>query len=180
MIGLRLAAMLLAVAGPGAAEYPLADVEGEALIVPAASPVKFTRLDGHMGRFAGQFTLTGTLVYGCRVDCDRPLQSPDLQLYVEPDDGQARTLPHWKIRTDRIRIYFDNERKLAATVISAAERRALLTKRRTEVRKRVSLLIDDFRLGIDCDSASYFARFVALAAPPRLAKSREGEESGCS
>jgi hypothetical protein len=44
----------------------------------------------------------------------------------------------------------------------------------------VTLRIDHFRLGIDCDSASYSARFLALAKPSVIARSNQPIEAGCS
>ena len=184
MIGRRLAlalgALAVAAASPPAAEYPLADVKGEALVVPAASPVKFTGFKEHMSRFSGQFTLAGTLVYRCNVDCDVPVDPRSLVIFVIPDHSQAQALPFWKARRSEIHVYFENDEALAQAVISVAERKALLAGKAADVRKRVSLTVDDFQLGIDCDSASYRARFVALAKPPALARSRKAIEAGCS
>jgi hypothetical protein len=184
MIGRRLVAALgaltLAAASPPAAEYPLADVEGEALVVPAASPVKFTGFEDHVSRYAGELMLTGTLVYRCDVDCDVPIDPRNFVIFVIPDPALAETLPYWKTRRSEIHVYFENDEALARKVISAAERKPLLAGKADEVRKRVVMTVDRFQLGIDCDSASYRARFVALARPPTLVRSRAAIEGGCS
>jgi len=172
--------LLLAAAGPESAIYPLADVEGEALVVPAESPVAFARFEEHTGHFSGQFELTGLLVYGCQIECNAPLNPLDLAIFVIPDAPMASMLPHWKIRADEIHLYFDNDTDLARAVTTAAERKALLSGRKTEIRKRVALVVDDFRLGIDCDSSSYTARFVSLKKPAVATNRRQKIEGGCS
>ena len=179
LLGVGLGLLSLA-AAPQAAEYPLDDVEGEALVVPAISPVKFAGLEQHLGRFSGEFTLEGTLVYRCEVDCDVPIDPRNLAAFVIPNGSQARTLPYWKTRQSEIRIRFENGEDLADAVIGATERKALLDGTVADVRKRVSLKVDDFRLGIDCDSASYSARFVALAAAPAWVETSEEIDTGCS
>lgn len=179
IFGLALGALALA-AAPPAAEYPLSDVEGEALVVPASSPVAFTGFEEHRGRFSGEFVLNGTLVYRCEVDCDVPIDPRSLTAFVIPDSSLAGTLPYWKTRRSEIRIHFDNGDELADAVIRAAERKALIAGKVADVRKRVSLKVDEFRLGIDCDSASYQARFVKLARPARIAGAGPPIDEGCS
>ena len=89
-------------------------------------------------------------------------------------------MPYWKTRRSEIRIQFDNGEQLAEAVVGAAERKALLAGKVSDVRKRVSLKVDDFRLGLDCDSAFYSARFVAIARPPRIARTSRQMDEGCS
>lgn len=175
----RLGALSIAAAAPPAAEYPLADVEGEALIVPASSPVAFSGFEDHLARFGGRLELAGTLVYRCSVDCDLPIDPRNLSLFLVPDARFAERLPYWKTRRTEIHVYFDNDAALAAAVGSAAERRELLAGKATEVRKRVSLTVDEFRLGIDCDSASYSARFIALSKPAAVADAAQEIDTGC-
>ena len=43
-----------------------------------------------------------------------------------------------------------------------------------------ALKVDEFRLGIDCDSASYQARFVRLARPAQIAGAGPPIDEGCS
>jgi hypothetical protein len=179
-LALALGALLLAAAGPPPAEYALADVTGEALVVPASSPVAFTGFEEHLARFGGQFELTGTLVYRCSVDCDLPVDPRSLIVFVVPDPGLAEHLPYWKTRRAEIHVYFENDEALASAVVTAAERQELLSGKAAEVRKRVTLTVADFRLGIDCDSASYSARFVALTEPPVLADTSKEIDIGCS
>lgn len=179
-LALALGALAIAAASPPAAEYPLADVEGETLVIPAASPVKFTGFEEHVSRYKGQFTLTGTLVYRCDVDCDVPIDPRNFVIFVIPDPAQAQSLPYWKTRRSEIHVYFENDEALAKSVISTAERKSLLSGKTADIRKRVALTVDDFILGIDCDSASYRARFVALAKPPVLVRSRKAIDAGCS
>jgi hypothetical protein len=47
------------------------------------------------------------------------------------------------------------------------------------VRKQVAIVVDDYSAGIECDSASYSARYVALAKPVRLASAKVEGDFGC-
>ena len=179
----RLLPLLLALTawpvGAQPAEYPLPDVEGEALVVPASSPVKYIGREDSMSRFSGGFVLTGTLYYACFIDCEPTIEPDELQLFIVPDPSLAARLPHWKIRSGPIRIIVENDEDLAKAVITNAERRALLARKRQDVRKRVSLNVDDYRLSIDCDSATHWVRYVSLAKPARIAKGGGKIDGGC-
>jgi len=160
---------------------PLKGAGEEALIIPAAMPVRFSGLDNEntTARFDGRFVLRGTFVYGCLMECAAPLDPNQLEAFILPDPDVAATLPTWKIRGEAKRVYLFDAEKLADSVVTAEEREALLAGRIPDVRRHVDILIDQFRAAIECDSPSLTARFVELAAPPRVAQSKVDEISGC-
>lgn len=152
----------------------------EALVVPDGSPVHFLRYDkDYLGRFSGQFVLTGTFFYGCEIECDPPLQKDQVFAAIVPDPVVASTLPHWKIRNNDMRIYLVNGDRLARKIVSPAERAAILSGKLDDIRRHVAIVVNDFRAGIDCDSASYSAHFVAIAKPAQVATAKLDGDYGC-
>jgi hypothetical protein len=165
---------------PKAKEIAWAKGDDEAIVIPAGSPVHFAHYDkDHYARFTGRFVLTGTFVYGCDIECEPPLHQADVYASIVPDRAMAAVLPHWKLRNSDMRIYLDNGERLASQIVSKRERAALLAGKVDSVRKKVSIVVDDFRAGIECDSASYSARFVALAKPVQVATARLDGDYGC-
>lgn len=67
--------LLLFGAAPAEQLIPFPGGYGEALIMPAASPVRFSGFnkegEQYVGaRFSGRFVLTGRFSWGCNWDCD--------------------------------------------------------------------------------------------------------------
>jgi hypothetical protein len=160
---------------------PLSGMNDEALVIPAASPVQFTGFakEGTTANFSGGFVLTGTFVYGCLMECTAPLDSNQLEAFVVPDPEFAATLPSWKLRGGVKRIYLWNGDALAGKVVRTEERAALLAGKVADIRRQVAINIEDFAAGIECDSASYTARFIALAKPPEIASAKLDAIQGC-
>jgi len=152
----------------------------EALVVPAGSPVRFLRFGkDYEGRFSGRFVLTGTFFYGCEIECEPPLQKDQVFAAIVPDPEIAAVLPHWKLRDNDMRIYLVNGERLASQIVTRQERAALLAGKIDDVRRHVTIIVDDFRAGIDCDSAFYSARFVAIAKPIEIARAKPDGNYGC-
>jgi hypothetical protein len=161
-------------------EIPWAPGEDEALIVPAASPVHFIRYDeGHVAHFRGRFVLTGTFIYGCDIECDPPLAKDEVNGSIIPDRDVAARLPHWKVHSNDIRIFLDGGDRLAAQVVTPGERAAIYAGKVDNIRKHVSIIVDDFNATLECDSATYGARFVSLATPPKIAMTKLDGDYGC-
>ena len=178
-----LVSLALVAAAPAATptEIPWGAGSDEALIVPPDSPVHFIRFDKErVAHFRGRFIVTGTFVYGCDIECDPPLSKGDVTGSIIPDPDFAARLPHWKIDTTDMRIVLDGSDRLAAQIISRSERAAIYAGKLDNVRKRVSIVADDFSATLECDSAAYGARFVSLAKPPKVAKARLDGNYGCS
>ena len=141
---------------------------GEALVIPAGSPLQFVGFDeGRVARFRGEFVVTGTFVYGCDIECELPLTADQLNGSIIPDRAGAAQLPHWKIQQNDMRIFLEGGDRLAALVLSPKERRAIANGRLDSARKRVTIVIKDFNASLECDSASFGAEFVKLAKPTR-------------
>ena len=161
-------------------EIPWAPGEAEALVVPAGSPIHFIRYDKErVARFRGRLVVTGTFIYGCDIECEPPLGKGDVNGSIVPDPEVAARLPHWKLHDNDMRIFLDGGDRLAAQVISRSERAAILAGKVDNVRKHVSIVVDDFNATLECDSAAYGARFVSLAKPPKVAKAKLDGNYGC-
>jgi hypothetical protein len=173
-------AALLMSATPQARVIPLANGEGEALVVPANSPVRFSGFGKYdVARFRGRFVLTGTFVYGCEIECEPPLQSDEVFVRIVPDAASAAILPRWMIRNGDMRIYLVGGDRLANAIVTRSEKAALLAGKVGDVRRQVAIVVDDYRAGIECDSASYTARYVSLARPAQLASAKMEGDFGC-
>jgi hypothetical protein len=176
LVALLSLALISATPAGKAREIPWVPGSDEAIVIPAASPVRFKGFNkDHYAVFSGRFVLTGTFVYGCNVDCDPP--NPDVEADIIPDPGSA--LPHWKLRSGDMLIYLVDGERLANQIVSRQERAALLAGKVKDVRKHVSILVDDFQAGIECDSPFYSARFIAVAKPLKLASAKTEANYGC-
>ena len=173
-------AALIVSAAPAAQDIPL-DNYGEALVIPAASPVRLLRFNKQhaAASFRGRFVLTGMFVYGCDIECEPPLAKDDVHGSIIPDPDAAARLPHWKIRNNDMRIYLHGWDRLAALVVTPDERAAIFAGKVDSIRKHVSIVVDDFNASIECDSASYDARFISLAKPPTVAMAMLAGDYGC-
>jgi hypothetical protein len=173
-------AALLVSATSSARVIPLPKGEGEALVVPVNSPVRFRGFGRYdVARFAGRFVLTGTFIYGCEIECEPPLQADEVFVRIVPDAASAGVLPRWKFRNGNMRIYLVGGERLAQAIVTPREKAALLAGKVEDVRKQVAFVVDDYSAGIECDSASYSARYVALAKPVRLASAKVEGDFGC-
>ena len=133
------------------------------LAIPANSPIKFRHFgkeaDAH---FSGRFVLTGTANYGCRIECQPPLKDEDLVMAIVPDRPIAARLPHWDQGGD-MEIFISHERRLVAAIASSRELKEVRSGKISEIKKRVSVVVDNFVASIECDAPAYSARFVAMA-----------------
>ena len=179
---ITLLSLALVSASPGAKPTEIAWTPGsdEAIVIPAASPVRFKGFDKeHYARFSGRFVLTGTFVYGCNVECGPPMQNADIEADLIPDPAMAAALPHWKLRNGDLLIYLVDGERLAKQIVTRRERTALMAGKLPDIRKHVAITVDDFQAGIECDSAFYSARFIALAKPVQVAQKKVEPNYGC-
>jgi hypothetical protein len=63
---------------------------------------------------------------------------------------------------------------------TAADRRALLSGKTPYLSGRISIVVDHFETGIECDSANFGARFVEIAKPPKMALTQFRGDYGCA
>jgi hypothetical protein len=176
-------ALLIGSAGPAPKIIPHPEAQGEALIVPADSPVHFRRWDKYgYAQFDGSFVLTGTFEYGCGGNCadyEGPIEEADLQLRVVPDPSVAVSLPNWKIRHSDLLILVTNAKSLVRMFASPRQHAALRAGKIKDLRGRISIVVDHFRAGIECDAPSFDARFVRIVRPPKLASNIPDGGYGC-
>lgn len=179
-------ALSLLGAMPAPQIIPVGGGGDEALIIPANSPVKFRGFDKFgTARFGGRFTLTGTFSYSC-ADCEpgarfRPRLKPDdLELEVVPDADLAARLPHWRIHRHDIIVEVRGANKLAETIGNRRERAALFSGKIDALRGRMAIVVVQLRSDTECDSATWWASFVAVVQPPKLSTSRPIGNFGCT
>jgi hypothetical protein len=165
----------------GSQFIPFPNDPEEGLIVPPDSLVWFRGFGGKYGeaQFDGRFVLTGTVIYGCAIDCEEKPRDRFLRVDVVPDPAVAARLPHWKLRQNDMRIVIDPPERFVRTITTPGQRAALRSGNLADVRWRIAIVVDHFETGIVCDSASFTARFVSTAAPPRFAKIEQNGDYGC-
>ena len=153
----------------------------EGLIVPPNSPVRFRGYGGKYGfaQFDGRFLLTGTVVYGCAIDCGEKPEDRFLRVDVVPDPAVAARLPHWKRRQNDMLIVIDPPERFVRTFTTPSQRAALRSGKLADVRGRIAIVVDHFETGIECDSTTFTARFVSTAAPPHFTKIEQNGDYGC-
>jgi hypothetical protein len=91
----------------------------------------------------------------------------------------AARLPHWKVHDNDISIDVTEADPFILSASSDGERQRLLSGQLDEIRGRAALVIDRFEAGLDCDSANYSARFVAVARAPKREKVELAGDYGC-
>jgi hypothetical protein len=175
-------ALLLLGASPGPTiiQPTNAQLVGEALIVPADSPVRFKRWDKYgYAVFDGRFELTGAFTYGCAVDCEGPVTEEDIRTDFIPDPATASRLPHWKLRNNDISLVLSNDKGFANAVADRKLHAAIRAGRVPYIEGRATIIVEDFRTGIECDSANYEARFVRMAGAPEVKPVKLEGDYGC-
>jgi len=173
-------AVLLISTAPAGQVIPFPDVEGEALIVPADSPVKFTHFDKYgVAHFTGRFVLTGTyFIEGCEQDCPG-FDENDLDVDVFPDPELEAHLPHWKVHNNDISMSIRPERKLLGLITNSQQRAALTNGKANDIRGHISIVVEDFETSLECDSANFSARYVGLFKAPKIAHVEFKGNYGC-
>ena len=174
-------ALFLAGAGPGdrVVPYPLG---GPALIIPAASPVRFAGFtkDGE-ARFKGRFELSGTFVYHCEVECEPGMKESDLSLGIMPDPALAKRMPHWKGRGDGLIVDLSATEPLRGRIASPKQIAAMLAGKVPEIRGHISVMATDYSAGYGCDYSPYYsARFLSLVKKAELAQNKVEPNFGCA
>jgi hypothetical protein len=180
----RLAMLSLALlsigAAPAAKVIPLPGDPDEALIIPAGSSVQFRGFDKYgRAHFGGRFVLTGSFTYGCAVDCDGPARDAFFRFDVVPDPNVAARLPHWKVHHNDIKIVVSREAPLVRKITTQRQRADIKSQRIPDIQGRITIMVDEFETGLDCDSANFSARFVALPKAPKFAKAEFNGNYGC-
>jgi hypothetical protein len=160
-----LAALLGGLALPAAAGAPAKQTivlyedypDGEALVVPASSPVRlasFTRENEVTAKFEGRFNLSGRY----------EAQGHGEEVFVSfwPDPASARRLPAWRERGRADVLYLDNGWAFVQAVATPIELERLRNDEEYKLRGRANIVADEYWTGIECDGSHFGARFVSL------------------
>ena len=174
---LALASLALG-AVPAAKSIPVGEY-GEAILIPASSPVRLQSIDrDDRVRFSGRLIVEGTWVLNC--DWCQPGQR-DNQLYLSiiPNPATVARLPRWKNHINDIRIDLSNADPFIRKVSTAHERKRLLAGTLTDIRGHAAIVVDNYEAALECDSASYSARFVETTRTARRADLATDGSYGC-
>lgn len=137
-------------------------------LVPEGSPVKLASIGQyHLVSFEGQFILTGTYHYGY-LNADAPENEAtynNLELYFLPAQKIANQLPHWKQRGKVHEMWFSNPDEFINTVIPEKIVEQLKRKEKLSVTGKVSILVNNYRVSIECDYPAYSVNFVSVYKP---------------
>ena len=178
----RMVALAVAAVTVGAAPAPHYVSLGkydEAVVIPAGSPVTFERFDQYdSAHFKGRFVLEGAFILDCDY-CEPGYKDNEIRLSIVPDPAVAARLPHWKVHDNDIAIAITNAASFIRAMSTPDQRRLLLSGKLDEIRGRTAIVVDDYEASLDCDSADYSARFVAIAKPPQVAKVEVNGDFGC-
>jgi hypothetical protein len=151
----------------------------EGIVIPAGSPVTFQHFDQHdSAQFSGQFVLEGVFVLDCDF-CEPGYKDNEIRLSMIPDPAIAARLPHWKKHDNDIALIITNAASFMRAVSTPAQRQLLLSGKLDQVRGRAAIIVDQYEASLNCDSADYSARFVAIAKPPKVAKVEIKGDFGC-
>jgi hypothetical protein len=173
-------ALLLVSAGPQNKVIPLAGGDGESMVIPNGSPVQFQGWGKNdVAHFRGRFILAGTYSYGCEFCDDWPIKDDELSLKVTPDPALASRLPHWKLRSGHNALFVDGSERLNRSIGTAAERRALKGGKLSDIHGRITILVDHFDAGIECDGATYSVHLVAILERPTVEHEKLDGSYGC-
>lgn len=165
LIGLLLF-VVMGVVAPSVAKPPAAQVlllhndypDGEALVVPASSPVKLKRFEHGSGEitatFTGRFTLSGT--YEAR------FFGEDSAVEFWPDAASAAQLPSWRERGGVDVLWLENSWAFVQAVAPRATQARLKRDDDFRLRGRATIVADSFSTGIECDASHFSARFVSV------------------
>jgi hypothetical protein len=137
------------------------------IVIPDGAPVRFFSFGREeTAKFTGWFELRGTYHYGYLTN-DRKADATYgvLALSFVPDLQFAEKLPYWQGLTPPATLGFSNPRTFVRRVIPQDAVAKLKQKKVFSVSGRAAIVVDDYRAGIECDSAYYNVRFVSLVRP---------------
>jgi hypothetical protein len=146
----------------------------EAIVIPAGSPLRlgsFPRDFESNAAFRGRFTLSGTYElsgYG-----------KDASATLWPDKKSRDALPYWRVHGGPNEIYISNAWAFAQAVVAKAKLQKLKAQTDSSVRGQVTIIADDYQTSIECDVASFSARFVSVVKPDVRIAAVPTSEGGC-
>ena len=151
----------------------------EGVMIPADSELKFGKFDTYdSAHFIGRIVVEGVFVIECW-DCEPGIEGHRLKMSIVPDPQIAARLPRWKKHDNDIVIGLVGAEPLIRAFVSPDQRKLLLSGRLDEIRGRTAIIVDRYTASLDCDSADYSARFVAIAKATKLADTRTNGNYGC-
>jgi hypothetical protein len=162
--------MLYAIGHPAAAAQRIVAKAGAVYLVPAGSPVKFASTEEWTAAsFDGEFVASGTYeiryLGAPKADCEVCAQAWSATL--RPTRELASRLPHW-IRGPVRELDIGNAEAFVDATVDHDVVAQLRSGALAGVSGRATIRVDSFKGQIDCDSATYTARFIELKRPATL------------
>jgi hypothetical protein len=103
-----------------------------------------------------------------------------LDVRIAPDPGIAARLPRWQHRKNDMLILITRSRQLVASIASHRQHAALRSGKLEYLRGRITIVVEQFQTGIECDSTNFRARFVVIAKAPKPARAGFNGDYGCA
>jgi hypothetical protein len=148
--------------------------DNEAIVVPAGSPMQvasFPRDFESNAVFHGRFTVSGAYEiegYGDGAGAT-----------IRPNKKSAKMLPYWRQHGGPDQINISNPWAFAQAVLSQKELHFLKATRGHPVRGTVTIVADDYSSSIECDVASFSARFISVLEPAARLAANPPSDEGC-
>ena len=143
-------------------------------VVPAGAPVTkpvFARGEDISVTFAGKFVLAGIFH-----------SEANGIAYLVPDRSVAVRLPRWQNSGPPHQIWFENA-AMAIRALAPAHTAPATGSGGNSIAanadRHVELDVDRYTINIECDTASYYVRFLSVHTPARTVASDIEEEEGC-
>jgi len=153
--------------------YP-GDPDAEAIVIPAGSPVSFDSFppdELSNAVFRGRFTLSG--IYELEAHGD------DAFVTIWPDKKSRNALPYWRERGGPDEIYISNAWAFAQAVVPKDKLQNLKSEKLPSVHGHVTIIADQYETSIECDVASFSARFVSVVKPSVRIAAKPKSEAEC-
>lgn len=152
--------------------------DDDALIVPAQSSLHFHNFGPESaGEFDGAIELSGTWYYG--VDPFNGDDTEGANFYFVPDNASYGRLPRFKVRGQPEYIFLTNAIDLLNLVASKADQAKAEKKKAKYISGKVTIWIDKFDAGIECDAPTFDAHFLRIAQPSMRMAAANMPGEGC-
>ncbi|HET6941628.1 MAG TPA: hypothetical protein VFH89_05665 [Sphingomicrobium sp.] len=171
--------VLLTLGATPAATYIPVGKYNEAIVMPAGTPLKLDRIEfDDRALFSGRLVIEGTWVLDCDY-CEPGQKDNELRLSMVPDTATIARLPRWKRHDNDIRIDLADADRFIRSVSTVDERKRLHAGTLLEIRGHAAIMVDHYEATLECDAASYSARFVDVAQVAKRANLPTDGNYGC-
>ena len=122
-------------------------------------------------KFHGRFTISGAYKVERYGD--------ETTAAIKPDKTSLKLLPYWREHGGPDEINISNAEAFAQAVLSPAELQMLKAKKGRAPHGNITIVADDYSTSIECDVASFEARFISVVKPAVRIAANPTSEEGC-